>query len=255
MPIEILAYEETPLGLLCLRRRELASQSGTLVTEVTLNHEFLMSSRLTESERALTKLGLARVEAKLHDNPDANLDADVDSKTTSESGSEAQLSVLVGGLGLGYTAAEAIRSNLVAQVEVVEFLPQVIQWLRDGLIPLASELNESKKLTVTQGDIYRRLASPRNKRFDLIVIDVDHSPQDVLGDESHGFYTAEGLARAKSHLKPGGILGVWSYAEDTPLLAQMKLVFSDVQVEQITVWNDLIDVEQTDWLFYGRRAK
>ncbi|WP_442510018.1 spermidine synthase [Novipirellula sp. SH528] len=259
MSIEILAYEETSLGLLCLRRRELASQPGTLVTEVTLNHEFLMSSRLTDSERALTKLGLARLdnklEAKLDEKSDANLEENLDSEPTSQSSGEAQLSVLVGGLGLGYTAAEAIRSKLVAQVEVIEFLPQVIQWLRDGLIPLASELNESKKLTVTQGDIYRRLASPRNKRFDLIVIDVDHSPQDVLGDESHGFYTAEGLARAKSHLKPGGILGVWSYAEDTPLLAQMKLVFSDVQVEQITVWNDLIDVEQTDWLFYGRRAR
>ena len=110
MSIEILAYEETPLGLLCLRRRELASQPGTLVTEVTLNHEFLMSSRLTESERALTKLGLARLEAKLDDNPDASLDADVDSQTF-ESDSEAPLSVLVGGLGLGYTAAEAIRSK------------------------------------------------------------------------------------------------------------------------------------------------
>ena len=230
MSIEILAYEETPLGLLCLRRRDVLSQPGAQVTEVTLNHEFLMSSRLTDSERALTTGGLSRLSA-----------------------SSVDRSVLVGGLGLGYTAAEAIRDESVANVEVVEFLPQVIRWLADGLIPLADELNQSDDLTITPGDIYQRLAMPPSQRFDLIIIDVDHSPQDVLGDQSHGFYTAEGLARAQAHLKPGGVLGVWSYAEDTPLRAQMKSVFTSVEVDKVIAWNDLIDVEQTDWLFYGRK--
>ncbi|MEO1983235.1 MAG: hypothetical protein ABGZ24_22210, partial [Fuerstiella sp.] len=52
--LEILAYEDTPLGPLCLRRRELLSEPGTIVTEVTLNHEFLMSSYNTDSERAIS---------------------------------------------------------------------------------------------------------------------------------------------------------------------------------------------------------
>ena len=56
--LEILAYEATPLGHLCLRRRELLSQPGTVVTEVTLNHEFLMSSLFTDSERALAQTAL-----------------------------------------------------------------------------------------------------------------------------------------------------------------------------------------------------
>ena len=56
--LEILAYEESPLGVLCLRRRELLSQPGTIVTEVTLNHEFLMSSLYTESERTLARIAL-----------------------------------------------------------------------------------------------------------------------------------------------------------------------------------------------------
>ena len=56
--LEILAYEESPLGPLCLRRRELLSQRGTFVTEVTLNHEFLMSSLYTDSERALAQTAL-----------------------------------------------------------------------------------------------------------------------------------------------------------------------------------------------------
>ena len=135
--LEILAYEESPLGLLCLRRRELLSQPGTIVTEVTLNHEFLMSSLYTDSERAL-----ARTALEMH------------------SGDELQ--VLVGGLGLGYTAREALLSGRVARVEVVELLPQVIDWLAGGLVPLSSELQEEmgkrRRLVVIEGDVYRRLA-------------------------------------------------------------------------------------------------
>ena len=88
--LEILAYEESPLGPLCLRRRELLSQPGTIVTEVTLNHEFLMSSLYTDSERALANLAL-----ELHVGEN--------------------LRVLVGGLGLGYTAREALLSDRVGR--------------------------------------------------------------------------------------------------------------------------------------------
>lgn len=227
MNFEILAYEETPLGLLCLRRREILSQPGTLVTEVTLNHEFLMSSYLTASERALTEVGLERV-----------------------LGGE-ELRVLIGGLGLGYTAASALDSVMVNHVEVVEFLPQVISWLESGLVPLAERLNADERLEVTHGDIYERLSRPGEQEFELIAIDVDHSPEDVLGEQSQGFYSREGLTRAKSHLTKGGVLGVWSYDESSPLLANMKEVFGTVTVEKVTVMNDLINEEQTDWLFFG----
>jgi len=231
---EILAYEPTSLGLLCLRRRELLSKPGTMVTEVTLNHEFLMSSYLTESERQVSRIGLSRFQENAANAADGTR-------------------VLVGGLGLGYTAAEALSGDSVTHVEVVEFLPQVIGWMQDGLVPLSEKLNAEPRLTVTQGDIYARLAGPAESKFDLIAIDVDHSPEDVLGDQSHGFYAEAGLQRASEHLNPNGILGVWSYDESTPLLEKMKLVFADVTVEQVIVWNDLINEEQTDWLFFGRK--
>lgn len=230
MNFEILAYEDTPLGLLCLRRREILSQPGKFVTEVTLNHEFLMSSYLTASEKALSELGLERVQS---------------------AGTDGKLRVLVGGLGLGYTAASALDSVIVHQVEVVEFLPQVIDWLEGGLVPLAERLNADERLGVTHGDIYERLSRPGVQEFDLIAIDVDHSPEDVLGEQSQDFYSCEGLERAKSHLTQGGVLGVWSYDESSPLLANMQEVFETVTVEKITVMNDLIREEQTDWLFFG----
>jgi len=229
---EILAYESTSLGVLCLRRRELLSRPGTVVTEVTLDHEFLMSSYLTESERALATIG---VELAL------------------ENGKGRKLDVLVGGLGLGYTAAAALHSDDVGSVEVVEFLPQVIGWMNKGLVPLSEKLNAEPRLSISHGDIYARLAGSANQLFDLIAIDVDHSPEDVLGGQSEGFYSVAGLKAASQHLTPGGVLGVWSYAESTPLLENMKAVFAHVRVEHVTALNDLIDQEQTDWLFFGRQ--
>ena len=231
--LEILAYEETPLGPLCLRRRELLSKPGVSVTEVTLNHEFLMSSYNTDSERAI-----AGRSVEIH-------------------GGQA-LRVLVGGLGLGYTAHELVRADQVASVAVVEFLPDVIQWLQEGLVPLSRDLvsdsgEPREKLSLVQGDIYECLADPPAELFDVIVIDVDHSPSDQLGDQDHGFYNVEGLTQAKSHLREGGVLAVWSYAENSRFSEALHSVFRQVHVEPVRTVNDLVGHEQTDWLFFGCR--
>lgn len=224
---KILAYEDTPLGPLCLRRRELLAQPGVIVTEISLNHEFLMSSYNTASERALSSIGLEMREG-------------------------AELDVLVGGLGLGYTAREALSSPRVASLEVVEFLPQVIGWLDAGLIPLAAELKAQLRLRVTRGDVYLRLSEDPLRLHDLILIDVDHSPDDRLTDANGGFYTPEGLERAKRHLKPGGVLGVWSYAESSPFADALRGAFREVRVEPVTFDNKLVGEVQTDWLFFAR---
>ncbi len=234
--IEILAYEPSPLGLLCLRRRELLSQPGTIVTEVTLDHEFLMSSLYTDSERAL-----ARTALQMHSGDD--------------------LRVLVGGLGLGYTAREALLSDRVARVDVVELLPPVIDWLQRGLVPLSTELcNEmggdemsgGRRLTVTEGDVYRRLAGRPSDLLDVILIDVDHSPEERLGEASARFYTRLGGQAARRHLAPGGVLAVWSYAESSPFADALRTVFEHVHVEAVTYDNQLINSQPTDWLFFAR---
>jgi spermidine synthase len=226
--LEILAYEDSPLGPLCLRRRELLSAPGTVVTEVTLNHQFLMSSYNTISERAL-----ARIALEMH------------------AGTE--LRVLVGGLGLGYTAHAALASPRVARAEVVEFLPQVIDWLERDMVPLSGELKADRRFTVVPGDVYARLAGPPSEQFDLILIDVDHAPHDPLSNANVFFYTEEGLERARRHLAPGGVLGVWSYAESSPFARALRDVFPEVRVEPVTFLNELIDQETTDWLFFARQ--
>lgn len=225
---KILAYEPTPLGLLCLRRRELLSRPGTIVTEITLNHEFLMSSYLTLSERTLASCAL-----QMHRG--------------------GALRVLVGGLGLGYTAHEALQGERVARVTVVEYLPQVIDWLDQDLIPLAAALKADERLRVVEGDVYDILSRPPAGTYDLILIDVDHSPGEHLGGQNASFYTEAGLSRARAHLAEEGILAVWSYAEHSPFVTALRNVFAEVRVEPVTVMNDLIDEEQTDWLFFASR--
>ena len=222
--LEILAYENTPLGDLCLRRRELLSRPGTVITEITLDHQLLMSSYITVSERALAEEALAR-----HGGED--------------------LSVLVGGLGLGYTAAAVLKSPRVRQVEVVEIFPTVVGFLRDGLVPLSSELLADSRFAVRDGDVYATLHDGSDERWDLVLVDVDHAPDDHLGAGNESFYTEPGLARAKLHLAPGGILAVWSYAESSPFVDALHATFGVVEVVPVTYLNDLVDEQHTDWLF------
>jgi spermidine synthase len=225
--LEILAYEDTPFGPLCLRRRELLSSPGTIVTEVTLDHAFLMSSLNTASERALAALAI-----EMHPGDG--------------------LRVLVGGLGLGYTAAAALESPRVGDVVVVEFLPEVVGWLERELFPLAGSLKGDSRLYVVEGDVFARLAGPAAEPFDVVLIDVDHAPDEPLTAANAPFYSEPGLARARAHLAPGGVLAVWSSAENEAFARALEEVFGNVRIEPVTYFNTMVEEACTDWLFLAR---
>lgn len=227
---KILAYEETELGPLCLRRRRTLHEPRTWVTEVTLNHEFLMSSFHTDSERALATLAIERVAGE-------------------------ELKVLVGGLGLGYTAAAALDSAQVSRVEVYELLPPVIQWMESGMVPLSKRLNAEERLKVVRADVYKHLLKdPVESQWDAILIDVDHSPEDQLAQDDHGFYSHDGLAKAARHLNPGGVLALWSYEGNDLLEREMRLAYDRVEVLPVPYFNQHVSKSFTDWLFIGKRA-
>jgi spermidine synthase len=227
--LDVLAYEKSPIGMICLRRRELVASPGTIITEITVDHELLMSSHHTDSERALSSAALERHTG-------------------------AGLTVLVGGLGLGYTAQEALRSTRVSRVDVVEFLPQVVSWMRDGLVPLSEELNGDERCHFIEGDVYAMLADEVERSYDLILIDVDHSPDERLGEKDAFFYTGAGLERAKQHLAPGGLLGIWSYAEHSPFAEALREVFSRVDVVPVQFDNVVAQESETNWLFFAADA-
>jgi hypothetical protein len=157
--------------------------------------------------------------------------------------------VMIGGLGLGYTAHEVLDSDAVASVDVVEFLPQVIGWMKNGLVPLSDELNSEPRFSVVEGDVYSILAAPPEQRYDLILIDVDHSPDETLADANAFFYTEAGLEAAKRHLKPSGLLGVWSYADSGQFVTALRAVFPDAEIEPCAFDNAFTGTHETNWLF------
>jgi len=223
--LEVLAYGDSPIGAICLRRRELLSRPGTIVTEITVDHMLLMSSYHTASERALSSRALLR-----------------------HGGTEG-LRVLVGGLGLGYTAKEALESSAVTRVDVVEFLPQVIGWMENGLVPLSDELNGDPRYSVMEGDVYAMLGAPPELQYDLILIDVDHAPDEPLAAANASFYTQAGLEAAREHLRPGGLLGVWSYAQSSPFATALRSVFPHGEIEPVEFDNELTGERETNVLF------
>ncbi|MCK5381741.1 MAG: spermidine synthase, partial [Candidatus Latescibacteria bacterium] len=99
---------------------------------------------------------------------------------------------------------------------------------------------------------FDRLSKPPDQRFDLVLIDVDHAPDENLDHSNSAFYTEAGLGSAKAHLTPHGVLAVWSYADNTPFAAALQAVFKTVTVQPVSFENKLTDETITDWLFFAR---
>ena len=224
LEFEVIAHTESPIGVLILRRRTLPVDG---VIELTLENEFLMSSAVTDSERELAARAIA-----MHGG--SNLD------------------VLIGGLGLGYTAKAALDSDRVARVEVVELVQGIIDWVASGVIPLGLELTADPRLHAIQDDVFERLRRPPTRMHDLLLIDVDHSPDERLGESSDSFYVHANLALAARHLKPGGVFALWSTSENPAFEAELRKTFEDVRVEPIAFFNETTGRPETNWLFLAR---
>ena len=188
MRIQELGYQPTPLGDLTLRRR-FEPVVGEDLYEVKLGDEYLMSSLFTESERQLAILGLAPLTG--------------------------ELDVLVGGLGLGYTAAEALKNENVQSLLVIDLFQAVIDWHKEGLVPLGPTIANDPRCELRQGDFFALArtgfdtAQPQRK-FDAILLDIDHSPEHLLDPANRSFYTTDGLAALRQQLRPGGTFALWS---------------------------------------------
>jgi pimeloyl-ACP methyl ester carboxylesterase len=222
---EYLAAEETEIGLLALRRQPLPD--GRMVTEITVDHRFLMSSETADSERQLAELAIA-----MHGGTD--------------------LDVWVGGLGLGHTAHAALATGKARRVEVIELLPVVIGWMQRGLVPLSAELVGDPRFVITRGDAYALLAGPPTRPIDVILIDVDHSPDDPLGTWPNPFYAAPNLRRCKAHLAPGGVLAVWSGGPNVVFVDSLRQVFDDVRPVAVSFKNALDGSAETNLVFLAR---
>ena len=232
---EEIDYRPTPIGAISLRRRKILSLD-TDVYEIILGDEHLMSSLFNASEIALARLGIEACSGKA-------------------------LDVVVGGLGLGYTASAVLEHENVASLTVVEFLGAVIDWHHEGLVPLDPPLSRDKRCHVIQGDFFEMAASdagfdvaPAGRQFDAILIDIDHAPDWLLDERSDGFYSVKGLEKLTRHLKPNGVMGLWSdKLEDKEFTCRLESVFAKAWAEPITFHNPLQDKPFTQTVYLATK--
>jgi len=138
-------------------------------------------------------------------------------------------------LGLGYTAAAALKYDQVARMIVVEALAPVIEWHQRELVPNGTLLSKDARCRYYQEDFFALARGggfdpdDSGHRFDAILLDIDHTP-DALLNPSHGdLYSKEGMMRLRGFLKPGGVFGLWSNdVPDEGCLAILSSVFSRV---------------------------
>lgn len=225
------------MGLLTLRRRKEITL-GIDIYEMKLDEEFLMSSLFTVAEVALANLGLAEL-------------------------SEPEVDVVVGGLGLGYTAKTVLEHPEVRELLVVDTLREVIEWHQEGLVPLGEQLTSDPRCRFVHGDFFAMSASryrgfdpeKRGRRFHAILLDVDHSPRNVLSPSHAPFYESEGLQRLTSHLLPGGVFALWSNDPPDELFhIALSEVFAFYETHVVVFFNPIQRREETSTVYVARNA-
>jgi spermidine synthase len=169
------------------------------------NYE-LMNSRVHGSEEALADLALAKL------------------------GKRSSLQVLIGGLGLGYTLAAALRGlDERGEAVVAELVPAVVQWNRGPLAALAGRPLDDPRTTVFEGDVARIIRDDRS-RFDAILLDVDTSPRALTHEDNRQLYDTAGLRAIHDALRPGGVLAIWSSAPDPEFTRRLGARFTVEEV-------------------------
>lgn len=236
---EELDWQPTPMGEISLRRRR-DPASGEDVYEVKLGDEFLMSSLFTAGEIALAELGLAA-------SPGSELD------------------VVVGGLGLGYTAQTALEEPRVRSLVVVDALGEVIDWHRRALVPLGGRLSSDPRCRLVHGDFFAMAADgpgfdpeTPGRHFDAILLDVDHSPRHVLHPSHAALYRPAGLRTLADRLRPGGVFALWSNdPPDEQFTAVLAEVFAECEAHVVDFDNPLQETAAANTVYvakgvYGR---
>ncbi len=238
---EELDYQKTPLGDISLRRRSEPRLNGKILYEVKLNDDFLMSSLFTEAEIQLARLGLAA----LRSNRGRNFNSDP------------YLDIIVGGLGLGYTAVAALEDPSVKSLRVIDIMEPVIDWHQRGLVPLGEKLTSDPRCTLVHADFFEVATSSGgfdpsdpDRLVHAVLLDIDHSPSHWLNSGNSIFYTEPALTKMAEKIHPGGVFGLWS--NDPPedeFTNLLDSVFESTESHIVTFPNPYTGSESTNTVY------
>ena len=158
----------------------------------------LMNSRVHCSELALAELGCAHIQGK------------------------GNTKVLVGGLGMGFTLAAALKATSISsQVVVAELVPEVVEWNKGPLGECAGRPLNDDRVQVYLGDV-AELFKTEQATFDVVLLDVDNGPEGFTQADNNNLYSMESLQAIRQTLHPGGVLAVWSAWHDPKFTTQLK---------------------------------
>ncbi len=175
---------------------------------ILVNGAILMSNRMHGSEEALATFAFQRMRTL------------------------ARPSVLIGGLGMGFTlraTLDLLSSD--AAVVVAELVPAVVEWNRGPLGPVAKHPLKDKRVRVETGDVAVTLSS-RLGQFDAVLLDVDNGPAALTDSNNAGLYDSRGIAAAHASLKKTGVLAIWAAKEDRKFKQRLRDGGFDVQVQR-----------------------
>ena len=209
---EELDRQMTAIGEISLRRR-LEPTLLVDVFEIKIGEDGLMSSLITVGEEAVSTLGLAAT-------------------------SNSPLDVVVGGLGLGFTARAALNDLRVRSLCVIDALAPVIGWHRRHLVPLGRSLAEDHRCEFVHGNFFDLAVDGFD--VDAVLLDIDHSPRHLLDPTNAPFYESEGMERLAGALRPGGVFSLWSNdPPDDAFVAVLEDTFDSVAADVVTFANPL----------------
>jgi spermidine synthase len=213
-----LDFRSTPRGDVSLRRRRDPVLEAE-VFEVLLGDEYLMSSAFTAGEEQLALLALAELSGDT-------------------------LDVVVGGLGLGYTAVAVLTEARVERLHVVDAFDAVIEWHERQLLPTSAKLLDDARCLLVRADFFAGLRDPAvwaltpEGQADAVLVDIDHSPRHLLHPDHAVLYQRRGLSAVADRLRPGGMFGLWS--DDPPderFLAKLSAVFDEARPQTVEFAN------------------
>ncbi|MCQ8870268.1 hypothetical protein EOD10_11430 [Mesorhizobium sp. M7A.T.Ca.TU.009.01.3.2] len=165
---------------------------------IMLGTNELMNSRLSGSEEALAKLSCERIAG--HSRP----------------------TILIGGLGMGFTLRAALTELANdAGIVVAELVPAVVAWARGPMAEIFDGCLDDPRVTIQETDVGQLIRS-RPAAWDAILLDVDNGPEGIVHKSNDALYSVQGLAAARSALKPGGVLAVWSQGPDSGFTRRLK---------------------------------
>lgn len=175
---------------------------------IALGANELMSSRLSGSEEALANLTIDRLQTEAPH-------------------------LLIGGYGMGFTLRAALaRLGPQARCTVVELVPEIIDWARGPMAALTAGCLDDPRVELIMRDVSRAIAAAE-RRFDAILLDVDNGPDGLTRADNEHIYSLLGLQEAKRALNPGGVLAIWSAAQDERFARRLK--HAGYQVEEVMV--------------------